>query len=360
MLPLTPANNYTATILFCGGQNKQNSQFNPAQYTIIDWPADKSCVTITPDVSKKYKKSTPLPEGRTMGNFILLPDGTVFLTNGGGMGTAGYGTEDWTEGDSYATAPIMTPLILDPATMSFSRVGLGNTTVPRLYHSSAILLPDGSVFVAGSNPHPDYTVNTKYPTEYRTERFYPEYYSQPRPQPEGLLSSIGYGGSYFNVSLSATDLSNNAADLINSTKVVILRTGFSTHGLNMGQRYVELDTTYTVDTASNTAVLHVSQLPPNAAVLAPGPAVIHVVVNGVPSVGRMIMVGNGKIGKQPVADIVELPASSVIQPPGGGEGKKKPGDGNGGKTGVAERRVSSIGGGMGLALMGVMGAMLLL
>jgi hypothetical protein len=36
--------------------------------------------------------------------------------------------------------------------------------------------------------------------------------------------------------------------------------------MNMGQRHVELETAFTVN-ADGSAVLHVSQLPPNAAIL---------------------------------------------------------------------------------------------
>ena len=39
----------------------------------------------------------------------------------------------------------------------------------------------------------------------------------------------------------------------------------------MGQRYVQLDSTYTGN-SDGSATLHVSQLPPNPAILAPGPA----------------------------------------------------------------------------------------
>lgn len=45
------------------------------------------------------------------------------------------------------------------------------STVDRMYHSSATLLPDGSVMSSGSNPNADYvspgSAGYKYPTEYR-------------------------------------------------------------------------------------------------------------------------------------------------------------------------------------------------
>lgn len=43
--------------------------------------------------------------------------------------------------------------------------------------------------------------------------------------------------------------------------------------------------------------------PPNAAVFQPGPALMFVVVDGVPSIGQQIMVGSGEIGTQPTAPV---------------------------------------------------------
>lgn len=90
----------------------------------------------------------------------------------------------------------------------------------------------GSVFVSGSNPNADYNVgpNIKYPTEYRTERFYPLYYNQRRPQPKGLLSKLTYGGQPFYVYLDSDDLFGDVNNIRNTT-VVVLRPGFSTHAM---------------------------------------------------------------------------------------------------------------------------------
>lgn len=106
MLPLTPANNYTATILFCGGSNIQPERWvdcacmdgcllthcpiicrwTSSSFIIPTYAASASCVTLTPDVSGSYTSDDPLPEGRSMLNFILLPDGKVFGVNGAKMG----------------------------------------------------------------------------------------------------------------------------------------------------------------------------------------------------------------------------------------------------------------------------------
>ena len=74
----------------------------------------------------------------------------------------------------------------------------------------------------------------------------------------------------------------------------------------MGQRFVELQISYE-GFANKTAVLHVSQLPPNAALITPGPAYMFVVVNGVPSVGVQVMVGSGKIEMQQMQEAASLP-----------------------------------------------------
>jgi hypothetical protein len=312
MLPLTPANKWTATVLFCGGSDLQPSQWT-AGLDMTQVAASASCVTMSPDVDRTWHEDDDLPEGRVMGNFILLPDGTLFLANGANVGTAGYGTESWTKGDSYADMPIYQPQIYNPQAASgskFSDAGLSESKIARMYHSTATLLPDGAVLIAGSSPHPDVVLrNTPYPTEYRTERFYPWYYASRRPEPTGLPSNISYGGAYFDIQLSKEDVQAGAVDL-EKTKVVVIRTGFSTHAINFGQRYVQLDSSYTLHD-DGTATLHVSQLPPNANVLAPGHAWMFVVVDGVPSIGKRIMCGDGIIHDQTVKAAAALPEKSV-------------------------------------------------
>ncbi|KAF8334022.1 DUF1929-domain-containing protein [Cantharellus anzutake] len=326
LLPLTPANNYTATVLFCGGSNVAAGQWTSSNWIVPTYPASTSCVKINPDDKKPvWVNDAVLPEARTMGNFILLPDGRILLVNGAKLGTAGYGNDSWAIGHSYADSPILTPLIYDPhpgipTSRRLSRAGLGSSKIPRMYHSTAILLTDGSVMIAGSNPNPDYTVGNgvQYPTEYRVELFYPWYFNYTRPNPSGLIDQIGYGGNYFDVQLSADDLKindggNGPLYSLNGTKAILIRTGFSTHGLNMGQRYLELQTSYTLN-SDGSGILHVAQFPPLPTLFPPGPAVLYIVVNGVPSVGVLVTVGNGQIGTQTVNTVTPLPGNVVPVP----------------------------------------------
>lgn len=312
MLPLTVANNWTATVMYCGGSDLQSDQWTSG-IALINVPASDSCISITPETSNQWVDEDSLPEGRVMGNAILLPDGTIFVANGANTGVAGYGNDTWVLQDSYANNPVYSPIIYDPSQPSgsrWSRVGMKDSTVARMYHSTATLLPDGSVFVTGSNPHPDYSPNAIFPTEYRVERFYPSYYTKRRPEPAGIPTSLTYGGQYFDVTLTSDDLFGNIGNA-NAIHVQVVKTGFSTHAINFGQRMVELDHTFTTNTDGG-VTLHVSQPPPNAALLQPGHGWLFVVVNGVPSVGVKVMIGSGQIEAQTMLDIESLPQSSIV------------------------------------------------
>ena len=311
--PQTPENNWTTTIMFCGGTFLEGDQFNPV-WPITRYAASNSCVTISPDVDLTWYQNDQLDVGRSMGNFINLPDGRILQLNGAGLGTAGYGNAWWAVGQSFADEPRLQAMYFDPKAPSgqrWSKAGL--TTIPRMYHSTATLLMDGSVMVSGSNPNADYIPpaysNYTYFTQYQVEIFYPDYWDKQRPAPGNMPSNLKYGGDPFDVTLSMGDLAGNALN-INKTRAVVIRTGFSTHTMNMGQRHIELDTSFTSN-PDGSATLHVAQLPPNPAILVPGPALFFIVVDGVPSNSSWIMVGNGQMGDQPIAAASVLPQSTI-------------------------------------------------
>lgn len=196
-----------------------------------------------------------------------------------------------------------------PAGQRWNRTGLGASSAERMYHSTALLLPDSSVLVAGSNPNADFT-NAQWRSRTDADRWYPLWYNEPRPYTADIPQSVSYGGDYFNLTL-ASSLSSTTDD----AKVVIIRNGFHTHAMGFGQRMIELETTYTIDNNSNSTTLHVSQLPgnPGPTLFQPGPAMMFVVINGIPSVGKQIMVGSGQIETQPTAANAPLPSKSVVQ-----------------------------------------------
>ncbi|KAG5642379.1 hypothetical protein DXG03_002937 [Asterophora parasitica] len=349
MLPLTPANNYNPTILFCGGSNMPESAWGNYSFPAIntwDYPASKDCQRLTPEPTDgsapAYEADDDMLEGRTMSQFIILPDGKLLVINGGVNGTAGYAEatgqtfsySDMPFGMSLASGPVGRPAIYDPNAPKgkrWSNAGLDTSPIARMYHSTAILLPDASVLVAGSNPNVDVNITTTFPTEYRAEIFYPPYFAaKTRPTPKGLPETISYGGDSFNITIPSTSYSGSANDAAANTTVVLIRGGFTTHAMNMGQRYLQLNNTYEVK-KDGSILLHVAQAP-NPNVLQPGPALLYVTIQGIPSNGTMVIVGNGQMGPQPTAPPSVLPASIRLDSvQGAGEGgSSSPGDGKAG------------------------------
>ena len=375
MLPLTPDNNYEPTIIFCGGIFLADDQWGSYSFPAVntfDIPNSNDCQRITPEPQDGsqpvYIQDDDMLESRSMGQFIILPDETLLIVNGGSMGTAGYAqqtgqTHSFAQmpfGESLASEPALTPALYNPnapAGSRWSRVGFQASTIPRLYHSSAVLLPDTSVMIAGSNPNIDVNTSTVFPTTYIAEKFYPAYFNASvRPSPNGIPSNLTYGGQPFDITFSntswdTTKMDANAAAA--ATKVIVIRPGFSTHAMNMGQRALRLNTTYSV---SNTGVVtvHVSQMPPNPNLFQPGPGFMYVVIDGVPSNGTMVIIGNGQIGTQPVDNSTYiLPASTHATSLLGSNGNSTQAKSNsGGAIGLMRRE------GLG-ALVGILGASVL-
>ena len=313
MLPLTPQNNYTTEILFCGGSNPpQWGNDGGPGYNVTDVAADNSCVRINPeDPNPTYTTDDYMLEGRSMGQFVYLPDGTMWMGNGVAMGTAGYGDDQFSVGQSFGQAPLYTPALYNPAAPAggrWNRTGLTASNNERMYHSTAILLPDSSILISGSNPNKDFT-DQQWRSRTDVEKWYPWYYNEPRPSIANPPTTLSYGGNSFDVPINTTD-----ENVVQAAKVVVIRGGFNTHAIGFGQRYLQLDSTYTIDMNTNTATLHVSQLPgdPGPTLFQPGPAMIFLVVNGVPSVGEFVMVGSGQLGDQPTTTNPSLPSSQVV------------------------------------------------
>lgn len=342
MLPLTPANSYTPTILFCGGASQPADMWGDYQaplFNPLTAIASTDCSSITPEnadgtvnTAAKYDQEEQLPEGRTMGQFIHLPTGQMLILNGAEKGVAGYGNVSAqsiayaTQSDNYYTwanvfyysdgtnvttegmsqDPTYTPVLYDPELPLGSRLtrdGFGSSTIARLYHSSALLLPDGSVLVGGSNPHMDVTLNMPpsvngiqaFNTTYELEKWYPDYYFKERPQPQGLPSYLLYGGDTWSFTVDSAYMGDEANYKANNTKIMVIRPGFSTHAMNMGQRSLQLEHSYTV-ADDGTVTYTVMPMPTNVNLFAPGPALLFVTVDGVPSKGVYLIVGQQNFG----------------------------------------------------------------
>jgi hypothetical protein len=364
MLPLLPENNYTATILFCGGSNPpQWGNDGTAGYNVTAVPADNTCVRISPDdANPTYDDDDYMLEGRSMGQFVLMPDGTAWMGNGVAMGTAGYGNELYSIGQSYGQDPVYMPAIYNfsaPAGQRWNRTGLSASQNERMYHSTAILLPDSSILISGSNPNADFTTG-QWRSRTDVERWYPSYYNEARPTYTGAPTTLSYGGEPFDLVMD-NFLDETAAK---NTKVVIIRGGFNTHAIGFGQKMLQLESTYTVDQQTNKTTLHVSQLPgnPGPTLFQPGSAMIFVVTNGIPSEGEFLMVGSGQLGEQPTTTNAALPSSTVLAVETPSESTSEASSGSGSGTGTGSSASNSGNGAAGLSVtlstlgLGVVGA----
>jgi hypothetical protein len=380
MLPLTLANNYNPTVLFCGGSDMPDSAWGNYSFPNIntwDYPASRDCQRLTAEPADgsapQYEKDDDMLEGRSMGQFIILPDGKMLVINGGLNGTAGYAEAtgqtalygDMPFGMSLASGPVGTPAIYDPNAPKGSRwsnAGLGTSKIARLYHSSAILLPDASVLVAGSNPSVDVNLTSIFPTEYRSEIFYPPYFgATTRPAPSGVPKTISYGGASFDLTIPASSYSGSANAAADKTVVALVRGGFTTHAMNMGQRYMQLNNTYTVN-SDGSIVLHVAQATPNANLFQPGPALLFVTINGIPSNGTMVIIGNGQVGTQPTSPASSLPSSVRLDSATGsadGSSTTPGGQQNNNNNGASSSTGTIVGAVVGaIAVIGILGALL--
>lgn len=198
LLPLSPTNNYTAEMLVCGGSTVDDTR--PPNEDSAQFPASDQCVrmVLNDEGIAKGWQVEHMPEARTMPDAVLLPTGEVFIVNGANSGIAGYGNVQHQAGQSNADNPAFTPVLYNPDASPESRFtnqGFPTSDIPRLYHSSATLLPDGHILVAGSNPNLDRST-AKYQTEYRVEHFYPPYMNAMRPviknQPEKMMFQQNY------------------------------------------------------------------------------------------------------------------------------------------------------------------------
>jgi Galactose oxidase-like, Early set domain len=134
----------------------------------------------------------------------------------------------------------------------------------RGYHSSNILLADGSVLMGGdSNGDGGNTPN---------ERYFPGYFSQPRPAITAAPATVAHGARFTIRTPNATSIA----------EVVLIRPGAVTHGWNQAQRFVGC-----VITASAAGSLDVLA-PPDGNVAAPGHYLRFVAGARVPSAGSRV------------------------------------------------------------------------
>lgn len=230
MFPLSSFNRYRPEIMVCGGASTASLSFSGSN---TNAPADNMCYRIFPDVDKPAWTGERMSAPRVMPNAVLLPDGNLLIMNGCKRGYAGL--------PNVAHGAVLQPDMFNTYRRRwYAGRALATSKVARAYHGSAVLLHDGTVFVSGSNPRDKIVISgDDFPTEFRTEFFYPPYMSSKTfPKVTGAPKDILMKADY------KVFFTHPAKDLtLKRIRVVLAHPGFSTHGANHGMRNVLLDTT---------------------------------------------------------------------------------------------------------------------
>lgn len=280
MFPQYPPYSDPVTVLVCGGSS------NGAAYAI------DNCVSTQPEVASPSWTLERMPSQRVMSCICALPDGTYLILNGAQEGVAGFG---------LATDPNYNAVLYDPSKPVNSRMSIMATTiVARLYHSEAILLPDGRVLVSGSDPE-----DGTHPEEYRVEVFNPPYTLSGATAPSFTITNTdwAYGAT---VSITAKIPTGNLA----AVRVSMMAAVSSTHGNSMGQRTLFLTVSCSGSAGAATCQL---KTPPSAHVAPPGWYQIFVLDGAMPGHSNWVRVGGA------IADAANLgnwPAYSDFTTPG--------------------------------------------
>ena len=277
LLPLDENKSHIeAEIMICGGAARRSHR-HAMEGIFVE--ALSSCGRLMVSDQNPSWVVEYMPMSRVMGDMVILPSGDVIIINGAGRGTAGWEASD---------DPVMTPVIYRPTAEHNDRfLAMEPSPTPRLYHSAAVLLPDGRVLVGGSNPHVYYNfTSVKYPTELSLESFSPPYlsaeYRQIRPRIMALSEVLGYA-KVFSVVFTVAEYTT----VDNSLSFRIIAPSFTTHSFGMNQRMVVMRLMSVSPIRSY--VYNASLVGPSTAEIAPpGYYMLFVVHSAIPSHGKWV------------------------------------------------------------------------
>ena len=191
---------------------------------------------------------------RSFLNLTNLPDGTVLATGGG--------TDKSSQIDANG---VLVPENWDPATGKWTK--WAPMARPRLYHSGALLLPDGRIYVAGGGSDDGVT-------DQLTAQIYspPYLFKGARPTISSAPATVRYGADTFVGTPDASSI----------RRVSLIRTGSVTHAFDQNARALSLDFTQSVGGID-------VKMPANGNLAPPGYYMLFLVDDkGVPSVASFV------------------------------------------------------------------------
>ncbi len=247
----------------------------------------------SPSPTSLWQQSLPpLNQPRVYHNTLILPDGSLLVLEGA---TADYQLPPPPPQPWPAPVAVQTPERLVPGATAW--VDMAPETDFRLYHCVAILLKDGRVLTMGGDWFPFYTQNPNPAGQFNfasdAQIYSPPYlFWGPRPVMDLPPAEIWAGVPF---TLTVRTPPNESIG-----RIVLVRPGSVTHGVNFDQRYVSLafQLTSTVglpidwrtQTFSITPPAHGRQAQPGNWMLfvLTGESPIHLQNKGIPSIGEFV------------------------------------------------------------------------
>lgn len=199
---------------------------------------------------------------RSRASIVLLPDGNVLV-----MGGFKAEASDPTPVNRWGQVRLTD--LYDIKTDRWRR--LADMNVAREYHATPILVPDGRVLIAGGEGRPGVP-----PPSSRVEAFSPPYlFRGPRPEIRNLSQTSVKRGDSVTFTVAGT-----AAP----TQVILIGTMARTHFMDSGNgRYVDLAFTQSSDQIT-------ARIPVESAHAVFGYYLLFALVDGIPSVGRVLRI----------------------------------------------------------------------
>ncbi len=253
-LPLPGARNQSASVLLPPAQDQRVMITGGGPFDMHDQTGANASTAIVDLAAAQpvYVESAPMTTTRMHLCATLLPDSTVLVNGGARMEESAL--------EASLNAELYHP---GPGTWTAAAA----SRVPRLYHSTALLMPDGTVITAGSNPE-------RRVEELRIEVFWPPYlFAGDRPACQIEQSECQYGGT----------LTAQVPDPAGIASACLIRPGATTHSSNNEQRLIDLP----IQAAAAGEIT--LQLPGTGNLAPPGWYLLFVVgASGVPSPGRWV------------------------------------------------------------------------
>ncbi|KAL7598963.1 hypothetical protein Lser_V15G25700 [Lactuca serriola] len=272
----------TVEVVVCGGNKADAFQNVDPRYTqnrvFTSALSDCNRIIATAD-NPTWQKEQDMPTPRVMGDLLQLPNGQFLLINGAKKGTSG-----WDDGED----PNLTPTVYMPENPKGKRFReLKPTNIPRMYHSSSSVLPDGKILVAGSQSHQFYTYDGNFPTELRVEKFSPHYLDPKLEKERPVITAdatdkqLKYGKD-FKVTFT---IKSNPKLADGDVIVTLLHPPFTTHGYSQNQRMLICAITEVDSTVVNAVA------PPSGRIAPPGYYMLFISHRNIPSKGVWVQVG---------------------------------------------------------------------